>query len=292
MSTRRKIYGFFLFVLLLTNQSFGQQLDPHTILLFQMEGEGRDLSLTQPQVLTGFNAKGYNNQPAFFPNGEIWLTSQWLSDTNQTEIVALNPTTRQLAEVTKTKLSEYSPTPMPGGKEWSGVVVEADGSQRLWAFPIKGGGSGKPLLPDIKGVGYHVWLTDIDLALFIVGEPHTLVTTNTLKQKRNQIASNPGRCLLKNSKGLLYYVSKATEQTWFLKSYNPTNGKQEIVCQTLPGSEDFALLSGDLVLMGQGSKLYLRFGESWIQIADLSSLGVKKISRLAVRGNQLAMVVD
>lgn len=290
MKMSRKIFLSLFVLTQLLPGAFSQKLDPHTVLLFELDGEGRDLNLSQPKLLTGFNLNGYNNQPAFFPNGEIWLTTQRASDTTQTEIVALNPDSKQLTQITKTKLSEYSPTPMPGGKEWSAVVVEADGTQRLWSFPIQGGGQGKPILPEIKGVGYHLWLTDVDLALFIVGEPHSLIYTNTIKQKRTQITSNPGRCMAKSSKGLLYFVSKATDQTWFIKSYNPANGKQEIICQTLPGAEDFALLQGDQILMGQGAKLYLRMGESWVQIADLQSLGVKKITRLALRNGLLAIV--
>ncbi len=288
----RKIFSSLFVLTQVLPAAFGQRLDRHAVLLFELDIEGREVNLSQPKLLTGFNPDGYNNQPAFFPNGEIWLTTQSPSDTTQTEIIALNTETKQLAQITKTRLSEYSPTPMPGGKEWSAVVVESDGTQRLWSFPMQGGGSGKPLLKDIKGVGYHLWLTDVDLALFIVGEPHTLIYTNTIKQKRAQITGSPGRCLAKTSLGLLYFVVKATDQTWFIKSYNPANGKQEIICQTLPGAEDFALLPNDQILMGQGSKLFLREGERWIQIADLQALGVKKITRLALRDGQLAMVVS
>jgi hypothetical protein len=283
--------GLFFFFYVVTIQA--QKLDVHQILLFDLDGDGNALSLDNPRLLTGFNLRGYNNQPSFFSDTEIWLTAQSSTDTTQTDIIALDLDQRKKTEVTSTKLSEYSPTAMSNGTDWSAVVVEADGTQRLWAFPRVGGGEARVLLPDIKGVGYHCWMNDTDLALFIVGEPHTLVYTNTKKQRRKQLASNIGRCLLKHPvNGKLYYIAKPTDQTWFIKTYDPKTEKQEIFCETLPKSEDFAFLPDGKILMAQGTKLYLRGTETWIQIADLTNLGVAKITRLAVRAHQIVMVVN
>jgi hypothetical protein len=283
---------FAVFCILFFSKSIqAQKIDAHQILLFDLEGDGNALSITDPKLLTGFNLNGYNNQPCFFSEQELWLTSQSSSDTTQTEIVALDLAQKRKTAVTRTQLSEYSPTPIPNGKDWSAIVVEADGTQRLWAFPRSGGGTGRVVLPDIKGVGYHVWMSETDLALFIVGEPHTLVYTNTKNQRRKQLASNIGRCLLKHpTNGKLYFVVKPTDQTWFIKTYDPITDKQEIICQTLPKSEDFALLPNGDILMAQDHKLYLRAPETWVQIADLSDLGVVKITRLAVRDGKIALV--
>jgi hypothetical protein len=269
-----------------------QNLDAYNLLLFNLEQTGNQFKISKPQCLTGFNPSGYNNQPYFFAPNEIWLTSQHANDTNQTEIIALNFEANTLRAVTQTSLSEYSPTLMPDGTSWSAIVVEADGEQRLWHFPAQGGGKGKVLLPNIKGVGYHAWLNETDLALFIVGTPHTLVKTSVNTQRQIKIASNIGRALQVHPNGKLYYVAKTTEQTWFIKSYQPSTEKQEIICKTLQDAEDFVLLSDGTIMMGSNSKLYIWQAETWKMVADLAEFGVKKITRLAAKYGKIAIVVQ
>ncbi|MCB0575177.1 MAG: hypothetical protein KDC61_11505, partial [Saprospiraceae bacterium] len=55
-----------------------------------------------PRFLTSFNPKGYNNQPCFFSNTEIYLTVQNPADTSQTDIVALDLLSRTRTQVTAT----------------------------------------------------------------------------------------------------------------------------------------------------------------------------------------------
>ena len=51
--------------------------------------------------------------------------------------------------------------------------VEKDGTQRLWHVP-EGGAAPQPILPDVKGVGYHAWADANTLVLFVLGQPPTL----------------------------------------------------------------------------------------------------------------------
>ena len=188
---------------------------------------------------------------------------------------------------------------MPGGKRFSAVRVEEDGNQRLWSFPLDRSDNGRLELPRIYNVGYHCWLRDTLVALFIVGEndqPHTLQVTGLKSQKLQRIASNIGRCLLKRPDGKLLFVQKATEQTWFLKTWDPKTNAQEILLKMPAGSEDFALLADGTLLCGSNAKL-LQFKTSrdadWKEVADLSKYGVKKITRLAAsKDGKLAVVVQ
>ncbi|HFC00936.1 MAG TPA: hypothetical protein ENJ53_09055, partial [Phaeodactylibacter sp.] len=51
------------------------QLPNCNIYLFQMEQKSDSLFLfKKPQLLTAFNSKGYNNQPAFLSNNEIYFS--------------------------------------------------------------------------------------------------------------------------------------------------------------------------------------------------------------------------
>lgn len=252
-----------------------------------------------PRFLTAFNRGGYNNQPNFFTNNELWLTVQFVTDTTQTEIVSLDLQQKIQTRVTATpSTSEYSPTPMPGGRRFSAVRVESDGNQRLWSFPLDRSDNGRVEFPKIYNVGYHCWLRDTLIAFFIVGDDgvHTLQVAGVKGQKTQRIASNIGRCMLRRPDGKLLFVQKPTEQTWFIKTWDPPTNTQEIVVKTLPGSEDFALLPDGTFLSGSGAKLFQynpRRDSDWKEVSDLSKYGVRKISRLAVsKDGKLAVVVQ
>lgn len=253
-----------------------------------------------PKFMSAFNRGGYNNQPSFFSNNELWLTVQFASDTTQTDIVLLDLVQKTQTRVTATpQTAEYSPTLMPGGKRFSVVRVEEDGNQRLWSFPIDRSDNGRVELPKVYNVGYHCWLRDTLLALFIVGDegqPHTLQSVGLKGQKTQKIATNIGRCLVKRSDGKLLFVQKPTEQTWFLKTWDPQTNTQEIVVKMPSGTEDFALLPDGTLLAANGVKLFQYKAPrdtDWKEVADFSKYGIRKITRLAVsKDGKLALVVN
>jgi hypothetical protein len=287
-----------LVLFLLPFSCFAQQLDHHDLLMFPLNpAAGGGWAPGRPQFLTSFNPYGYNNQPSFFSLTEIYLTVQTPGDTTQTDIQALDLATRIRTPVTATPTAEYSPTRMPDGQSFSAVRVEEDGSQRLWTFPLSRLDNGQPVFPDILSVGYHCWLNDTLVALFLVGEngaAHTLAVAGTRAQKIQRIASNIGRTLLTMPDGRLAFVQKATEQTWFVKAYDPRRQASDILFKTLPGVEDFAVLPDGSFLSGRGPKLFhLRPDRNpeWKEIADLSAYGVTSISRLAVSQDYRLVVV-
>ncbi|MFN4080855.1 MAG: hypothetical protein ACK4NS_08130 [Saprospiraceae bacterium] len=252
----------------------------------------------RPVLLSAFNPKGYNNQPMFFGPDRIYLTVQTASDTSQTDIVELRLRTREWVQVTATpRSSEYSPTPHPDGARFSAVRVEADNRQRLWLFPIDRSNAGTPALPDQDRVGYHAWLDEYSLALFVVGDDpqsHWLAHADLRGGPLRRIAGNPGRCLRRMADGRLAYVQKATAQTWFLKVWDPTVNLHEILVAMPQGSEDFDILpDGAFVCARQG--MLFRFqrerDSDWKLYADLAPYGIRNISRIAVGpGGALAFV--
>lgn len=253
-----------------------------------------------PRFLTAFNPRGYNNQPNFFSNNELYLTVQKPDDTTQTEIYALDLLLKMKTRVTATPATaEYSATLMPGGRRFSAIRVEEDGNQRLWSFPLDRSDNGRPEFPAIYNVGYHCWLRDTLAALFIVGDdgaPHMLYTVGTKGQKLQRVAANPGRCLQVLPDGRLAFVTKTTDKTWFLKTFDPNKPIPEIVVIMPADSEDFAVLPDGTYISGSKSKLYqYKPGKNtnWKEIADLSKYGVKNITRLAAsKDGKLAVVVN
>src|SRR5262249_3472162 len=130
------------------------------------------MKFSQPMKIT--NTVGYNNQPSFMPDGKSILYTSIRE--KQADIFGYDLRTSKTVQNTNTPESEYSPTLMPDGKTISVVRVEADGTQRLWKFPLAGGAPSL-ILEKTKPVGYHLWIDNYTLALFILGgtgKPNTL----------------------------------------------------------------------------------------------------------------------
>ena len=275
-----------------------QKLAHHDILMVDMSENGGNWKSGQVTFLTSFNPEGYNNQPQFFSDNELWLTVQKPDDTTQTDIYTLNFSEKTVAAATRTrKTAEYSPTLMPGGNRFSAVRVEEDGNQRLWSFPLDAEDNGRPEFETIYDVGYHCWINDTLAALCIVGhekEPHQLVTAGTTEQNLRRIASRPGRCLVTKKDGQLAFVQKITDQIWYLKEWSPVTDKQEIIVRMPSGSEDFAILPDGSFLTSQGAILYTYLpgrDTEWKEAGNLGRYGIRKITRLAISPGSKTVVV-
>ena len=288
-------FGITLFFLVLSIACTAQGLPSTSITLFSFDPTA-DNVVSEPRYLTGFNPDGYNNQPAFFGAEVLYITSDWDAK-GQTDILKLNTKRNTLAKVTDTPDSEYSPTPVPDDKSFSCISVplstssDADPIQWLWKYPVDRSNSGNAISFDFENVGYHHWLNIHEVAIFLVGDPHTLIIYNTLNGETTQIDKNIGRCFRMDNQGRLIYVHKAAHNIWYLKTHDTITGKKSIIGETKTKSEDFAVLNDGRLIMGQGSKLFI-LGQvgGWTEVADLLKYNIKNISRLAVRNNKIAVV--
>lgn len=275
--------------------SSGQTPPPSTdIFLVEITNRRNQLKFGKPFNVT--NREGYDNQPSFLSSGDSFLyTSQ---REGQTDIYRYDLKSKAHTKLTQTPESEYSPTPAPGGTDFSVIQVEADKTQRLWKFPLQAA-SGKPrlVLEKVKPVGYHTWVDDDTLLLFVLGTPNTLQFANAINGQAEVIAENIGRSLhVIPRERRVSFVHKVSEQRWLVESFDPRTRQIEIIVPTLPGSEDVTWLPDGSLLSAQGAKLY-RFrpqakDAGWQQIADFSAHGLREMTRLAVSplGNQLAFV--
>lgn len=271
-----------------------QSLPVSNIWLFQTAPGADAWSVTQPQFLTAFNARGYNNQPYFATDDRLWITVQHGLQTDIHELNLASRTHTALVETPGT--AEYSAGQRPKSAVLTVVRVEADSTQRLWAFPFDGYPP-EPLFPGIRGVGYYAWLSETQAALFIVGktdQEHTLVMAETTAPDAPpvRISAGIGRCLRTTPDGKLVYVHKATDQTWFLKTYEPDTRRFATVAVMPPNTEDFVLLPSGGYLCATGSRLLqLDAAGAWKPVGDLSVFGISRISRMAINEKwQLAVV--
>ena len=259
------------------------------IFIIDLKG-AKKLKLGPPIKIT--SEAGYNNQPSFLPDGQSILYTS-IRD-KQADIYRYDIRSRSTTQITRTPESEYSPTLMPDGKSISVVRVEADGTQRLWKFPLAGG-EPSLIMENIKPVGYHLWIDDHTLALFILGKPNTLQLVNLRTGKAEVIANNPGRVLRPiPNEDKFSFVQKISDQEWLVKSFDLKTRAVSAVIKTFPSVEDYAWTPTGLLLMANGSKLFSRTKTdwAWVEVADFSHAGLKRITRItvSVKGDRIALV--
>jgi len=258
------------------------------------ETKTEELRFGEPRKIS--DVAGYNNQPFFMPDGKAVLYTSFRS--KQTDIYRYDLSTGATTQVTNTSESEYSPTLMPDKKNISVVRVEADGTQRLWKFPLAGG-SPSLVIENIKPVGYHHWIDDHTVVLFVLGgtgKPNFLEVYDLRTGKSEFVTENPGRVLRKvPNQNSFSFVHKVSDQSWEIKAFDLRTRTSASLIATLPGVEDYAWLPSGKLIMAKDSKLFAVVplsGAQWAEVADFSKAGIKRITRIAVNtsGSRIAVV--
>lgn len=288
------------------------------IYLVTVTSDGDALKLGEP--LNSSNSAGYDNQPAFTPDGRAILFTSSRSRVVSVPLVGVDPpppqmdifrydiAAKRVSQVTDTLQSEYSPTVTPDGKGISVIRVEDDGTQRLWRFGLDGR-SPSVILADVKPVGYHAWIDEHRLALFVLGEgrqPATLQLADTRTGQAEVIATDIGRSIQRIPSGGISFVQLAPAGEGGARRITvrrfDADATGEGRVSTLVAAPDGAS-QPDLAWMPDGSLLVAHEGQlyrwrqgasAWTVAANLAALALKGASRVAVSpaGDLLAIVAD
>ena len=247
---------------------------------------GRAVNLT--------NRTGYDNQPSFTSDGGAILFTV-IDGNGPSEIWRIDLQTLARTNVTNTAVeSEYSATPMPDGVNFSTIRVEADSTQRLWKFPLHGGGAPSLVLEQVKPVGYHVWASDVTLGLFVLGSPATLQMADARTGSAVVVASNIGRALQKiPGRAAISFLQNGKDGAW-ITEFNVVTKQAKPIAKA-PEKADYHIWTPDGVLLtASGSRILALVDGRWDVAADLGADGVRSISRLAIsaRGDRLAFVAE
>ncbi len=258
----------------------------------------RDSLIVGPAVNATRRA-GYDNQPSFSPDSRSILYTA--SDSaGRADIWRLDIASDEVARVTNTPESEYSPTVMPDGKRFSVIRVERDSAQRLWSFALDGSDP-QLVLRNLKPVGYHAWLDNTHLVTFVLGSPSTLHAINRDGTGDEILARDIGRSLHRiPQRPAFSYTQRdsATKKLWIIS--RPVGSR--LTSRLLPAPEDneFHTWTPDGQLLTATGGVLVRWNfvrepvGAWIPVANLASNGVKNVSRLAVspNGRWLAFVAE
>lgn len=236
--------------------------------------------------------EGYNNQPNFSKNGNSILFTA-IKKEEQADIYQYNLLSKKTKQVTFTKTSEFSPTQIKKSPKFSMVKVEDDGTQRLWIDGLNNNIESL-IMSKVKGIGYHTWLNNNKLALFIVGKPHELHIANVRKNESYKIAENIGSAVHKKEKNIFGFMDFTDSTNCLIKEYYLKTEMFDTVCNCIKDSEYFIYLKNGNILSGIGKSLYQfnRVKKQWKLIADFSEIENFNFYRLAINDmeTKLALV--
>lgn len=286
----RRAAAFFLFSII---AQLAMAQEGSDIFLFSFKLDNDQFYLSNPKNIT--NTPGYDNQPYFMPDSENILYS---SDDGfgQTDIYRYSLKAQGERRLTFTPDSEYSPTLTPDNDHFSCVILEKDGNQYLWRYPINGAVPAK--VTNVNKIGYHHWINENNVGVFIVEEPvNSLATIQVSTDAKQEIMKGPGRTLLgiPNS-NKMSFIDLSDSKNWVIKSYDPSNGQTNVIINSIKGFQDFTWTPNGVLISGDGHKLF-KFDPSndknWVELADLRDYGLNKFSRMTVspNGSILALVV-
>ena len=259
------------------------------ILLMDLKLSKNGMEISNPKNVT--NHSGYDNQPFFHIDEPILYYSSFNED-GRSDIRSYNYKTGKTTNITTTQEREYSPTLTPDKNYLSCIIQRDNNAQDLGKYPLDGG---EPVvLIDDLIVGYHAWLNESNLLLFVLGNPQTLQAYHVPSKTGTIVATKIGRSLhaIPNSSSISF-VDKSDESSWIIRKYSNKDEISEIA-ETLSGREDLAWTPDGRIVMSDGEKLfwYNKENTKWIPVKMDTPL--KGATRLAISsdGKKLAVVVS
>lgn len=264
------------------------------IFLLDITNSSGNITLSNPKNIT--NRKGYDNQPFFHPSQPL-LYYTAMHD-GQTDIWSYNLKTGVELQITNTIDSEYSPTVTPNKKYLSCIVQrKSNGDQDLVKYNIKKPTETQMIFESQKTgkIGYQAWLNPNELITFVLGEPQTLHYQHLISKKDTIIATNIGRSLHLIPKQKAFSFVQQIEKKWLICSFNPQKNTIIDIAESHPDSEHYnAWLSENTILESRNTDIfsYSLMTKEW-KIVDLPNMFLnRKISRMAIKGNKIAIVVE
>ena len=239
---------------------------------------------------------GYDNQPAFSPDGATLYYSAAV-DTTQTEVFAYDLDAGTSRRITNTSgASEFSPTPVPERGEIT-AIREQVGRQHLWRYSLEGRDLG-PVFSTVEPVGYHAWADGRMVVMFVLGDsdnPATLQLGDAIDGGFSVVTENPGRSLHRiPGTSSLSFIDKASDEEWWIARLDPATGAFRRMVPTLDGREDYAWTPEGEIVMADGTTLHIWPGQGeWQELQALTELGDAEVSRIAISptGDRIALVV-
>lgn len=272
------------------------QLPETDLWLFSLKNEKGNLSIRKGENIT--QRKGYDNQPSFSSNETVIYYSSVRED-NQSDVFEYAIASKKTRQLTYTKESEYSPTPLARTNEMACVTVQQDSAQIISVYEKNKADKTDALkvrewknISSFDSVGYFVFLNQDSLLYYKLTKPHSLRLRSLSSDKDIFIAANPARGFkaisrsrfifgIKDSSSVYYYLYDCVlKKGIFLSNYPSVN--EDIFFHPVLG-----------IMKSEGAQI-LVFNEpekQWKKLFDFSTYGIKKITRFAIDSKLKKIVI-
>ena len=283
--------NYLLFLVVLLHQ-YGFAQPATEVYLLNIKNNGNSFSFdpnSKPVNIS--NNEGYDNQPSFIEklNAVAYVSSR---NKKSTDVYLYDLATAKTQQFTNNSQAEYSPKPTPDGKF---ISVVKDTDQNLTRISLDGLVTEK-LYISKDSIGYYCWLNKSEIAAFTLSKPKvTLKLINIKNKTEKQLTDSIGRSLYKYRDGIVI-CQKLKKGSWV--SFIDKKGTITPMIELPKNTEDFYLTNdGWLFSSNESSLIYCNVkskNKGWQELADLATMGISKIFRLAVNQdlNKLVFVSE
>lgn len=266
------------------------------IIVFDLKLKKDKVILSNPKNIT--KRVGYDNQPSFHTD-QPYLYYASFDDQGRSDIKRYSLKDDTTVNITITSDREYSPTLTPDKQFLSCIIQREDGKQDLGKYPVDGGDP--MLIIDNLTVGYHVWLDNSHLGLFILGggegKPNDFHFMRLPTKEDTVVASDIGRSLHKvPGERAITFIQNADPDNKIMKFDTGKHTVSEIAT-TMNKGQDIAWTTDGKIITSDGTKLYFmnsKKPKGWLPV-DIQSGSelLKSVTRIAVNvaGDKIAVVV-
>ena len=267
--------------------------DGSEIYLFDIISKNGMVTLSNPINIT--NRKGYDNQPSFdAANSLIYYSS--FNEAGRSDIKSYQYKTGETKFFTQTQEREYSPTLTPDKKFISCIIQRDNNAQDLGKYPVKGG---TPItIIDNLIVGYHAWVDNNRLALYVLGEQSTLHLYNLALQKDTILTKKIRRSLHKiPGTNSITFIEEAGGKNGIIKKLNPDTFEITDITNIIPGHEDIAWTPDGNIITSDGENIFVftpGTDKTWREaVINTGKEFLKGVTRIAISGDgkKIAIVV-
>lgn len=259
------------------------------------------------------DTKGYTNQPYFTPDSQTLRYTEQLTALERTQMTAAEGALMTVADraqmdifaydikqaqhqnLTQSAWSEYSATPYQKG--FSAIAVDANNAQWLYAFSADGIRK-EQLIPQ-EPIGYHAWLDEQHLAVFVLGDtpaPHSLQIVALNSTEVEIVDVNIGASIYKGPAGTILYSQKLSGEKQHRVLSFDRHTSQIMYLGNLPeGSDYFYYANGKMLVADKTKVLKTEFigGHAlhWETYLELSDACAGQLTRLAQAPNERYLAV-
>jgi hypothetical protein len=272
-------------ILLFTYAKNFSQLPKTELFLANIEIKNNLIKVKSAEKIS--NRIGYNNQPSFINKDEEILFTSDIEGDSKTHICNYNISAKKIKRLSITNTSEYSAQLLPNKKDFSVVMVEEDSTQRIWVFDLLKGENKSCLSQQTDSIGYYTWLGKDSLLYYKLTTPHSLRALNIKTNQDVWLCNNPTRSFKKISANTFFYViHEEKENTVFLFDTR-TKKATPFAIDNIGTNQDYSWNSTLGLLKSEASRIYRYSADTkvWVELADFTSFGVKKITRFTISSN-------